>query len=251
MPRVDRGEITSHRYGRHSHAIIPAHGSQPAQLESLESLPSSIDWALLAVIFPRKCSRLQDLDLHFLEMDRDDIEQGNWVCKDLRILRFRIKGLGTGENIVRAISLWRAGYRRRWQEKVTGFPEPEAKEDRIDHSIEARVARHLLKFEKLCYSEVKVAPVSSHFHDSGQVLQLIPRCCSRLTYLDLHAHEMDMEDVEKEEGVCKTLATLRIKIKGVGTKDKTPKAIELWLKGRWKIREQRAGIPVGVEDKAG
>ncbi|KAF9134233.1 hypothetical protein BGW39_007704 [Mortierella sp. 14UC] len=98
---------------------------------------------------PRACSSLKIMDLHFLEMDMDDVERGRWVCKDLTTLRIRIKGLDTEEKIVRTIGLWRAGCRRRWQEKAMGFPEPETKEDKTDNSIEARVAHHLLKFDKL------------------------------------------------------------------------------------------------------
>ncbi|KAF9906863.1 hypothetical protein EC991_000227 [Linnemannia zychae] len=105
---------------------------------------------------PRKCSQLQRMNLHRYVMDMDIIEAQEWICKDLRKLRIRIKGLDTKEKILKAISLWRAGCWRRGQKKSTGntsavAEEEEEEEERFrgDLSIEARVARHLLKFEHL------------------------------------------------------------------------------------------------------
>lgn len=105
-------------------------------------------------LIPRCCSQLDVLDLHFHEMDMDVVEQGRWVCNDIRRLRIRIKGLDTKEKILKAIALWRKGCWRRWQEKA-GTPvveeegEEEKEQGKTDLSIEARVARHLLQFEKL------------------------------------------------------------------------------------------------------
>lgn len=98
-------------------------------------------------LIPRKCSRLRVLDLHFFEMEMDAVERGEWACKDLRLLRVRVKGLDTKDKILKAIELWRAECRRRRKEKAATVMEME--EDVTDLSIEARVARHLLKFEKL------------------------------------------------------------------------------------------------------
>ncbi|KAF9910606.1 hypothetical protein EC991_006165 [Linnemannia zychae] len=104
---------------------------------------------------PRSCAQLQRLNLHPFEFDMDVIECKEWACKDLRKLRMRVKGLDTKEQILRAIALWRAGCWRRRQKKAAGpsaiTPEEQLKEDQLeaDQSIEARVARHLLKFEQL------------------------------------------------------------------------------------------------------
>ncbi|KAG0277224.1 hypothetical protein BGZ95_006296 [Linnemannia exigua] len=101
---------------------------------------------------PRKCSHLQRLNLHRHEMDMDVVESGEWKCKDLRKLRIRVKGLDTKEKILRTIALWRAGCWRRWQKKATGIDIGVVEEEerlKTDQSIEARVARHLLKFEQL------------------------------------------------------------------------------------------------------
>ncbi|KAK3838238.1 MAG: hypothetical protein J3R72DRAFT_448758 [Linnemannia gamsii] len=100
---------------------------------------------------PRKCSKLERLNLHGFEMDMDVVESGEWTCKDLRKLRIRVRGLDTKEKILRAIALWRAGCWRRRQERATGIKAAAVEEKQLeaDHSIEARVARHLLKFEQL------------------------------------------------------------------------------------------------------
>lgn len=98
-------------------------------------------------LVPRRCSRLRVLDLHFFEMEMDAVERGEWTCKGLRTLRVRVMGLDTKDRILKAIELWRAGCRRRSQEKAGTMMVKE--EDVMDMPIEARVARHLLKFERL------------------------------------------------------------------------------------------------------
>ncbi|KAG0209855.1 hypothetical protein BGX33_005312 [Mortierella sp. NVP41] len=106
-------------------------------------------------LLPRGCSRLEVLDLHCHEMDMDVVEVGEWACKDLRMLYVRIKGLDTKDKIIRAISLWRDGRRARQREEDSADDAMEVDEDYVihqnlsDRSIETRVARHLLKFEKL------------------------------------------------------------------------------------------------------
>ncbi|KAG0271529.1 hypothetical protein BGZ95_000647 [Linnemannia exigua] len=112
-------------------------------------------------LIPRRCVQLERLNLHPYEMDVDVMEAAEWVCKDLKKLRIRVKGLDTKEQILRVIALWRAGCWRRWQEKakrtnalVVEAEEEEEQEEvekqlEEDYSIEARVARHLLKFEQL------------------------------------------------------------------------------------------------------
>lgn len=101
-----------------------------------------------AQFIPRSCPRLEELNLYVHEMDMDEVEKEEWVCKELKSVRLRIKGLCTKEDIVRTIALWRRGCWRRWQEKAGNHVAIED-EDEADFSIEARVARHLLKFEKL------------------------------------------------------------------------------------------------------
>ncbi|KAF9930117.1 hypothetical protein FBU30_000867 [Linnemannia zychae] len=108
---------------------------------------------------PRTCSRLEKLDFHLHEVNMDDIEADEWVCKDLKKLATRIQGLDTKEKIKRAIDLWRNGVREQWRkqakEENKNLREKHEedkevkKEESLDTSIEARVARHLLKLEKL------------------------------------------------------------------------------------------------------
>ncbi|KAG0070446.1 hypothetical protein BGZ89_000689 [Linnemannia elongata] len=96
------------------------------------------------------CSQLKHLDLHLLEMDMDEVELGEWACKDLVVLRVRIKGLDTKERILEAIALWRQGcWRRRQEEAGAPITLEEERDDQMDLSIEERVAHHLLKLEKL------------------------------------------------------------------------------------------------------
>ncbi|KAF9299069.1 hypothetical protein BGZ88_001694 [Linnemannia elongata] len=101
-------------------------------------------------LIPRGCSQLKHLDLHLLEMDMDEVELGEWACKDLVVLRVRIKGLDTKERILEAIALWRQGcWKRRQEEAGAPITLEEERDDQMDLSIEARVAHHLLKLEKL------------------------------------------------------------------------------------------------------
>jgi hypothetical protein len=82
-------------------------------------------------------------------MNMNEVNMGEWACKDLRALHIRVKDLDTEDKIPKTIALWRKGCWRRWQKKA-GAPIPvEANQEPMDNSIEARVARHLLKFEKL------------------------------------------------------------------------------------------------------
>ncbi|KAG0286974.1 hypothetical protein BGZ96_009026 [Linnemannia gamsii] len=130
-------------------------------------------------LLPRSCTRLTELNLYPHIMDIDIVGSKAWNCKNLRTLRTRFKGLDSKERILRAIDLWRAGWRkrvltRRRQSNIwsPGGNENNAEEtNRLianmlvslkletstpgvvlldnDNSIEARVARHLLQFEKL------------------------------------------------------------------------------------------------------
>ncbi|KAG9069443.1 hypothetical protein KI688_010345 [Linnemannia hyalina] len=98
-------------------------------------------------LIPRGCPRLQILNLYSHEMDMDEVEMGEWTCKDLEVLHIRIKDLDTKDKMLRTIALWRAGCKEQRQEKAAEDIVMAGDETNI--SIEVRVARHLLKFEKL------------------------------------------------------------------------------------------------------
>ncbi|KAK3845479.1 MAG: hypothetical protein J3R72DRAFT_502094 [Linnemannia gamsii] len=100
-------------------------------------------------LIPRCCSQLKTLGLHSHEMDMDVVEMGTWACNDLKTLRIRVKGLDTVDKILRVIALCRTGCWRRWQEKAGKPVRDEVELVETDMSIEARVTRHLLKFDKL------------------------------------------------------------------------------------------------------
>ncbi|KAF9143096.1 hypothetical protein BG015_000539 [Linnemannia schmuckeri] len=107
-------------------------------------------------LVPRTCKGLRILDIHLHEMDMDVVEMGKWVCKDLRRLRVRIKGLDTRERILETIALWR----KEWRARRNNLPSSldvsnsnsngnSANGQTNDLSIEERVVRHLLKLENL------------------------------------------------------------------------------------------------------
>lgn len=106
---------------------------------------------------PRHCTRLKIPHLPLFEMDMDDIEDTTWGCHDLEELHMRVLGLDTKERIDRAIQLWKEGRIVIMKGQVNGEQEESAftrfQLDCVippdDQSIEARVARHLLKFKKL------------------------------------------------------------------------------------------------------
>ncbi|KAF9134229.1 hypothetical protein BGW39_007700 [Mortierella sp. 14UC] len=89
-------------------------------------------------------------------------------------------------------------------------------------SLESVAHFHEQGFE---YEKEVVPSISDHFRQSGRFLQLIPRGCSPLRILDLHLHEMDMDVAEVGKWTCKDLKTIRIRVKGLDTKEKILKAI--------------------------
>jgi len=112
----------------------------------MEESPLEAGWIILSI--PRLCIRLRELDLPGYEMNMSDIEKSKWVCHDLSTLCIRVQGLNTREKIDRTIQLWNDGRRLKGEIRSNG----EKQNIGIlpsDNSIEARFARHLLKFEKL------------------------------------------------------------------------------------------------------
>jgi len=129
-------------------------------IPQVESTPlDTSGWIIQSI--PRLCPRLKSLQLTLYEMDMDDIEKSKWGCHDLESLYIRIRGLDTKEKIDRAIQLWREGRnpikapikknKRKGGRKgpSSASLQTESVISPSDNSIEARVARHLLKFKKL------------------------------------------------------------------------------------------------------
>ncbi|KAG0377020.1 hypothetical protein BGX24_006842 [Mortierella sp. AD032] len=100
-------------------------------------------------LISRCCPALKEYDLPGHELDRDEVEVEAWVCKDLKTLQVRIKDLDSKEKTPKVIALWRKGCWHRRREKAGTPDEAVDEQDATDMSIEARVTRHLLKFDKL------------------------------------------------------------------------------------------------------
>jgi len=112
---------------------------------------------LIAQSIPRHCARLEKLECPLAEMDMVNIEMTEWKCHSLGELYIRIRGLDTKVKIDRAIHLWKDGRIAMRKKQVSaGHKESFSATLQLDNiippddnSIEAHVARHLLKFKKL------------------------------------------------------------------------------------------------------
>ncbi|KAF9993385.1 hypothetical protein BGZ80_002638 [Entomortierella chlamydospora] len=96
-----------------------------------------------------------------------------------------------------------------------------------------------------------IPPASDQFQALGRVLQLVPRSCPKLLVLVLECHEMDMDHVEEDEWICDGLRHLRVRIRGLDSKEKVDKALRLWKEGREKKYSKNKGNEemTGVEDE--
>ncbi|KAG9062222.1 hypothetical protein KI688_006554 [Linnemannia hyalina] len=78
-----------------------------------------------------------------------------------------------------------------------------------------------------------------HFQQSDRAVQLLPRCCPHLKFLEFEGHEMDMDIVEEETWACIGLQHLRARIRGLDTKDKIDRSLDLWKEGKQKSQQQK------------
>jgi hypothetical protein len=115
---------------------------------------STSGWIIQSLL--QHCTRLKSLEFPSLEMDMDDIDTTAWGCHDLEKLYIRVRGLDTKPKIDRAIQLWKKGRFAIRKKQGSGEQEPTLSSRHLDsliqpddNLIEARVARHLLKFKKL------------------------------------------------------------------------------------------------------
>ncbi|KAG0002408.1 hypothetical protein BGZ79_003043 [Entomortierella chlamydospora] len=92
------------------------------------------------------CPHLKTIKFPLLEMNIGDIEKIGWSCDNLRELYIRIFELDTKEKIDRTIRLWLDARNKKYQIRDLGVP---SQNGQSNLSLEQRVARHLLKFEKL------------------------------------------------------------------------------------------------------
>ncbi|KAF9980396.1 hypothetical protein BGZ65_005154 [Modicella reniformis] len=107
-------------------------------------------------LLPGSCTRLKSLRFPLYEMNINDIEEANWRCYNLESLYIRVHGVNTKEKIDRAMQLWTDGRIAIRKKQMNAEKRPTISNSQLytvilqgDNSIEARVARHLLKFNKL------------------------------------------------------------------------------------------------------
>ncbi|KAF9114071.1 hypothetical protein BGX27_000202 [Mortierella sp. AM989] len=111
---------------------------------SVESHFQENGWAIQTLL--RLCPHLTVFEFPLHEMDMDQIEEAEWGCNNLEELHIRIRGLDTDEIINKALRLW---IDLRNRKKKSGSFEFVLTGNRDKMTLEERVARHLLKFEKL------------------------------------------------------------------------------------------------------
>ncbi|KAF9392339.1 hypothetical protein BGX21_011052, partial [Mortierella sp. AD011] len=71
----------------------------------------------------------------------------------------------------------------------------------------------------------------------GWAIQQIPQQCKHLRSLVLPEQEIDIEDMEMSPWSCRFLRDLHIRIRGLNTKEKVDRTIQLWLEKREKKSE--------------
>ncbi|KAK3828119.1 MAG: hypothetical protein J3Q66DRAFT_409359 [Benniella sp.] len=122
----------------------------------VESSGSALGWAMQLV--PQDCLKLTTIRFPLFEMDMDDIEKVTWSCSHLEELFIRIRGLDTQERIDRATALWiRVRTVKRRRAYVCETSDLDQQNDQGEGIaaltngtlIEDRVARHLVRFERL------------------------------------------------------------------------------------------------------
>ncbi|KAI1310790.1 hypothetical protein EDD11_003667 [Mortierella claussenii] len=72
--------------------------------------------------------------------------------------------------------------------------------------------------------------LKDHFQNGWMIHMLLSKC-SMVEVVDMPSHEMDMDVVEQFEWACKGLKELRIRIKGLRTKELILRVVEGWAKG--------------------
>ncbi|KAG0001637.1 hypothetical protein BGZ65_003310 [Modicella reniformis] len=122
------------------------------QIPAVEDFLTSSGWMLHFI--PRECSRLKKISLPTHGIRMDDVDKIGWMCNDLEILHIRVKGLDTEEQINVTLKMWlkaKNSARRNSKPDLSAYDLYYHSQERDERyvSIEARVARHLLKFEKL------------------------------------------------------------------------------------------------------
>ncbi|KAG0008040.1 hypothetical protein BGZ80_003930 [Entomortierella chlamydospora] len=152
-------------------------------------------------------------------------------CPNLWFLYLDVDGPTAGEIITKGFkSLWTICVRQdqlspqlilailRHSSELTNFTtflQPHGQDDDDDDELEE--------------IEVSQAP--------GWAIQQIPQQCKHLRSLVLPEQEVDIEDMEMSPWSCRFLRDLHIRIRGLNTRQKVDRAIQLWLEKREKKLE--------------
>ncbi|KAF9899862.1 hypothetical protein BX616_002804 [Lobosporangium transversale] len=82
------------------------------------------------------------------------------------------------------------------------------------------------------YNSDNVFFVNDTFHE-GWMIHLMMSRCPNLTFVDLPCHEMDIHLVDRIPWNCNSLRRLRVRIKGLDTKELIMAAIKKWAQGHY------------------
>ncbi|KAG0256556.1 hypothetical protein BG011_004446, partial [Mortierella polycephala] len=112
-----------------------AQSMETGRLQEVNDHFRNSGWIIQSIL--RQCPKLTSFKFLGHEMDMDFVERSRWSCTGLRCLHTRIRHLDTKEKVDAAIT------------RLISARESGTNIDPYDKSIEARVACHLLKFDKL------------------------------------------------------------------------------------------------------
>ncbi|KAG0003554.1 hypothetical protein BGZ80_003521 [Entomortierella chlamydospora] len=93
------------------------------------------------------------------------------------------------------------------------------------------------------HKEDGVAEVKDHFQSSSWMLQSVVRSCPKLETFRFPNHEMDMDEIELSPWACTNLSDLRVRIKGLDTRDKIERTL-----ARWRNRKLQESLDTATED---
>ncbi|CAO3567034.1 unnamed protein product [Mortierella alpina] len=141
-------------------------GSGFYQTEKVLELKDPLeDETWMVQCIPQRCERLEEFFLPEHAMNMDEVEKKEWRCRNLKDLRIRVQGIDTAEAIDRVVAIWSQRRRvklgldmdSRSENDVENGPDAAAAakerdmvtKDPAGLSLEERVVRHLLKFDKL------------------------------------------------------------------------------------------------------
>ncbi|KAG0220792.1 hypothetical protein BGX31_010525 [Mortierella sp. GBA43] len=85
---------------------------------------------------------------------------------------------------------------------------------------------------------------------SGEIIQLIPATCARLTKLELPSWVMDMTEIEEAKWSCTELEELYVRVRELDTKEKIDCAIGMWIGYRNSKNTKGRGDPGSSVDQS-